>query len=86
MIVYSDTSMSTSKHNPPPKKVPDLEATPSANKQAIKVVCFLTDELAKKIHERAVDMFGERKGNVSLYMEQAMRIHLHMTLEGVKEI
>jgi hypothetical protein len=30
-------------------------------------------------------MFGERKGNVSLYVEQAMRIHLHMTIEGVTE-
>ena len=30
-------------------------------------------------------MFGDRKGNVSLYVEQAMRIHTHMTVEGVAE-
>ena len=71
---------------PPPKIKPDLEVTPSTKNQTEKVVIFLTQQLCKKIEEKAIDMFGERKGNISLYMEQAMRVHLHMTIEGVREI
>jgi hypothetical protein len=77
--------MSTHKQLPPPIKKPDLEITPAASNQTEKVVIFLTKQLTKKISEKAIDMFGERKGNVSLYMEQALRVHLHMTVEGVTE-
>jgi hypothetical protein len=77
-----------STHKPPPhlKPKPDLDITPAVKNQTQKIVIFLTEQLAKKIDESAIDMFGERKGNISLYVEQAMRIHEHMTLEGVKEI
>jgi len=78
--------MSTRKQLAPPIKKPDLDITPAASKQTVKVVIFLTDELTKIIDAKAIDMFGERKGNISLYMEQAMRIHLHMNVEGVREI
>jgi len=78
--------MSTRKQLPPPIKKPDLDITPAASKQTVKVVIFLTDELTKIIDAKAIDMFGERKGNISLYMEQAMRMHLHMNVEGVREI
>ena len=77
--------MSSHKQQPPPKPKPDLNITPAASKQTVKVVIFLTDELTKIINDKAIDMFGERKGNISLYMEQAMRIHLHMNIEGVHE-
>jgi len=86
MIVYLGTPMSIHKQQPPPKPKPNLEITPAASKQTVKVVIFLTDELTKIIDAKAIDMFGERKGNISLYMEQAMRIHLHMNVEGVREI
>jgi hypothetical protein len=69
--------------SPEPKKQQDT--TPINLGQTAKRVFFLTEELSKKIDEKAVLMFGERKGNVSLYVEQAMRIHLHMTIEGVTE-
>ena len=85
MIVYLGTPMSIHKQQPPQKPKPNLEITPAASKQTVKVVIFLTEELTKIINDKAVDMFGERKGNVSLYMEQALRIHLHMTIEGVHE-
>ena len=77
--------MSTRKQLAPPIKKQDLETTSSASKQTVKVVIFLTEELTKIINDKAIDMFGERKGNISLYMEQAMRIHLHMNIEGVHE-
>ena len=82
---YLGTPMSIHKQQPPQKPKPNLEITPAASKQTVKVVIFLTEELTKIINDKAVDMFGERKGNVSLYMEQALRIHLHMTIEGVHE-
>jgi hypothetical protein len=69
----------------PQKIKPNLEITPADANQTVKRVIFITTELSKKIDEKAKDMFGERKGNVSLYMEQAMRIHLHMNIEGVHE-
>ena len=78
--------MSTHRQQSPPKPKPNLEVTPAVKNQTQKLVIFLTEQLNKKIEEKAIDMFGERKGNISLYVEQAMRIHEHMTLEGVKEI
>jgi len=78
--------MTMKRQIPPQKPKPDLEITPATKNQTEKVVVFLTQQLCKKINEKAIDMFGERKGNISLYIEQAMRTHLHMTVEGVKEI
>lgn len=77
--------MSIHKQEPPPKRKPDLDITPAASNQTEKVVVFLTRQLTDLIGKKAEDMFGKRKGNISLYMEQAMRIHLHMTIEGVAE-
>jgi len=78
--------MSRPIQKPPQKTKPDLEITPATKNQTEKLVVFLTQQLYKKIDEKAIDMFGERKGNISLFIEQAMRTHLHMTVEGVKEI
>jgi len=86
MIVYLGTPMSTHRQQPPLKTKPNLEITPAVKNQTQKLVIFLTEQLNKKIEEKAIDMFGERKGNISLFIEQAMRTHLHMTVEGVKEI
>jgi hypothetical protein len=69
----------------PSKLKPDLKITPAASNQTEKVVIFLTRQLTDIIGAKAEDMFGKRKGNVSLYMEQAMRVHLHMNVEGVSE-
>jgi hypothetical protein len=78
--------MSTHRQQPPQKPKPNLDITPATKNQTEKVVVFLTQQLTNKIEEKAIDMFGERKGNISLYIEQALRIHLHMTVEGVREI
>jgi hypothetical protein len=78
--------MSTHKQETPPVTKKNTAIKLSERQQPQVRVIFLTKELNKKIEEKAIDMFGSRKGNVSLYMEQAMRVHLHMTVEGVKEI
>jgi hypothetical protein len=78
--------MSTHKQETPPVTKKNTAIKLSERQQTQVRVIFLTKELNKKIEEKAIDMFGSRKGNVSLYMEQAMRVHLHMTVEGVKEI
>ena len=80
----------TAPSSPPPKNgaarvPPNLQITPSSSKQTQQRVIFLTTELSQKIEEKAIDMFGNRKGNISLYIEQAMRQHLHMNIPGVEE-
>ena len=48
------------------------------------VLCFTT-ELKARIKEESLKMFGDRKGADSLFVEQALRIYLHMNIEGVHE-
>lgn len=77
--------MSVKGQLPSATKKTDLVTTPVTSDQTEKRVFFLTKDLSKKINEKAKDMFGERRGNASLYIEQAMRIQLHMNIEGVNE-
>jgi hypothetical protein len=53
--------------------------------QTVKVTVYLTTELTDKIDKKATEMFGERKSARTMYIEQAMRLQLHMHVKGVAE-
>jgi len=53
--------MSRPIQKPPQKTKPDLEITPATKNQTEKLVVFLTQQLYKKIDEKAIDMFENAK-------------------------
>jgi len=50
-----------------------------------KFLLCLTRELKARIKLEAHRKFGDRRGAESMYVEEAMRIYLHMNVEGVEE-
>jgi hypothetical protein len=58
---------------------------PKAAGQTAKFVLCITLELKKRVKDEAKKNFGERKGAESLWVEQALRLYLHMNVPGVKE-
>jgi hypothetical protein len=69
----------------PPAKKQDTDLTPAKAGQTEKFVLCFTTELKARIKQESKNMFGQRKGACSLYVEQALRIHFHMNVEGVTE-
>lgn len=59
--------------------------TPKEIGQTEKILLTFSTDLKKRVIKESEKMFGQRKGAVSLYVEQAMRIHLHMNIPGVEE-
>jgi len=60
--------------------------SPQEAGQTVRMSLVFTVDLKKKIKEEAKKNFGKRKGAESMFVEQALRVHLHMNIEGVKEI
>ena len=53
--------------------------------QTDKLTLTLTGELIKAVKNRAWEMFGRRKGAISIYVEMVLRNDLQLHQEGVEE-
>lgn len=51
----------------------------------LKIVLSLTPELKEALIQKATEIFGNRKGSVSAYVEMVLRRELNMKIQGVEE-
>lgn len=52
----------------------------------MKTLLTFTPELKDRLIKKAKDMFGERQGFLSMYVEMVLRKELGLTLERVEEV
>lgn len=60
-------------------------ASPKRAQPTEKLNLSLTRELKNALQTGARDLFGDRKGAVSIYAEMLLRKELNMKIEGVTE-
>ena len=58
----------------------------SSDPRTSRMMVTLTTDLIKTLKKNAKEMFGDRKGALSLYVEMLLRNSLNMGVKGVDEV